>query len=196
MADQQSKQLILQKIYIKDMSFESPKAPGVFNAQVSPQTQLNMRSSAREVGQDTHEVTLTLTVEAKDQDSTLFLVEIAQSGIFTLQGYNEQERAMLVGSYCPSTLYPYAREAISDIVVKGGFPQLLLQPINFDALYMQAMQQRQQQQQGVAQDVQMQPGAGLNSGAPQTASPNGDVAGAGGQATGQEPQESRSDETH
>ena len=120
MAEQQAKQLILQKIYIKDLSFESPKAPAIFNAQVTPQTQLNMRSSAREVGQNTQEVTLTLTVEAKDQDSTLFLVEIAQAGIFTLQGYNEQERAMLMGSYCPSTLYPYAREAISDIVVKGG----------------------------------------------------------------------------
>lgn len=190
MADQQAKQLILQKIYIKDMSFESPKAPGVFNTQVAPQTQLNMRSSAREVAPDTQEVTLTLTVEAKDQDSTLFLVEIAQAGIFTLQGYNEQERAMLMGSYCPATLYPYAREAISDIVVKGGFPQLLLQPINFDALYMQAMQQRQQQQ-GV--DLQ---GASLNSGAPQPAATNGDVAGAAAQPPADQQSENRSDETH
>src|SRR5690606_26546038 len=158
MAEQQAKQLILQKIYVKDLSFESPKAPAIFNSQVAPQTQLNMRSNAREVAPNTQEVTLTLTVEAKDQETTLFLVEVAQAGIFTLQGYNEQERAMLVGSYCPSTLYPYAREAISDIVVKGGFPQLLLQPINFDALYAQAVQQREQQQQGVAQDVQMQIG--------------------------------------
>src|SRR5690606_37882621 len=154
MSDQPVKQLILQKIYLKDLSFESPKAPQVFNAQVTPQTQLNMRSNAREVGPNTQEVTLTLTVEAKEQDSTLFLVEVAQSGIFTMQGYNDQERAMLIGSYCPSTLYPYAREAISDIVVKGGFPQLLLQPINFDALYAQALQQREQQGvQGVPQGV-------------------------------------------
>jgi preprotein translocase subunit SecB len=142
---QNTKQLLLQKIYIKDLSFESPKAPEVFNSSVSPQTQLNMRSSAREVALDTQEITLTLTVEAKDSDTTLFLVEIAQAGIFTMQGYNDQERAMLIGSYCPSTLYPYAREAISDVVVKGGFPQLLLQPINFDALYAQALQQRAQQ---------------------------------------------------
>ncbi|HEX7080965.1 MAG TPA: protein-export chaperone SecB [Gammaproteobacteria bacterium] len=140
------KQLLLQKIYVKDLSFESPKAPGVFNTTVTPQTQLNMRSSAREVAPNTQEVTLTLTVEAKDRDATLFLVEVAQAGIFTIQGYNDQERAMIVGSYCPSTLYPYAREAISDVVVKGGFPQLLLQPINFDALYAQALQQRAQQQ--------------------------------------------------
>ncbi|MFO7287170.1 MAG: protein-export chaperone SecB [Gammaproteobacteria bacterium] len=144
MADQPVKQLILQKIYIKDMSFESPKAPQIFTSQVTPQTQLNMRTNTREIAPNTHEVTLTLTVETKDQDSTLFLVEVAQSGIFTLQGYNDQERALLLGSYCPSTLYPYAREAISDVVVKGGFPPLLLQPINFDALYAQALQQRQQ----------------------------------------------------
>jgi preprotein translocase subunit SecB len=192
MAEQQAKQLILQKIYIKDLSFESPMAPAIFNAQVTPQTQLNMRSSAREVGQNTQEVTLTLTVEAKDQDSTLFLVEIAQAGIFTLQGYNEQERAMLIGSYCPSTLYPYAREAISDIVVKGGFPQLLLQPINFDALYMQAMQQRQQQAGGEAQ-----PGVGLNSGAQPAAATvsNGDGAAAGGNLADQQT-EARPDEKH
>jgi len=185
MAEQQAKQLILQKIYVKDLSFESPKAPAVFNTQVAPQTQLNMRSSAREVGPDTQEVTLTLTVEAKDQDSTLFLVEVAQAGIFTLQGYNEQERAMLLGSYCPSTLYPYAREAVSDLVVRGGFPQLLLQPINFEALFMQAMQQRQQQ-----------PGTN-SSAAPAGAPSNGDAAAAaGGQASGGEPAEKRSDETH
>ncbi len=141
-----TRQLFLQKIYLKDMSFESPKVPQVFNANVSPQTQLNMRSNTKEVGPDTHEITLTLTVEAKDNQETLFLVEVAQAGIFTMQGYSEEERAMLVGSYCPATLYPYAREAISDIVVKGGFPQLLLQPINFDALYAQAMQQQQDQQ--------------------------------------------------
>ncbi len=140
-----SRQLFLQKIYLKDMSFESPKAPHVFNTNVSPQTQLNMRSNTQEVGPDTHEITLTLTVEAKDNEETLFLVEVAQAGIFTMQGYSDEERAMLVGSYCPATLYPYAREAISDIVVKGGFPQLLLQPINFDALYAQAVQQQEQQ---------------------------------------------------
>jgi preprotein translocase subunit SecB len=149
MADQpaqQTKQLLLQKIYVKDLSFESPKSPEVFNTNAAPQTQLNMRSNAREVAPDAQEVTLTLTVEAKDNDTTLFLVEVAQAGVFTIQGYNEQERAMLIGSYCPSTLYPYAREAISDVVVRGGFPQLLLQPINFDALYAQAVQQRAQQQ--------------------------------------------------
>ena len=136
------KQLALQKIYVKDLSFESPKAPNVFASTVSPQTQLNIRSSAQEIAPNVQEVTLTLTVEAKDNDTTLFLVEIAQAGIFSIQGYSNDERAVLIGSFCPNTLYPFAREAIADIVGKGGFPQLLLQPINFDALYAQALQDR------------------------------------------------------
>ncbi len=136
------KQLALQKIYVKDLSFESPKAPNVFATNVSPQTQLNIRTSSQEVAPNVQEVTLTLTVEAKDQDTTLFLIEVAQAGIFSMQGYTADEHSLLVGSFCPNTLYPFAREAIADIVTKGGFPQLLLQPINFDALYSQAMQER------------------------------------------------------
>jgi preprotein translocase subunit SecB len=148
MADEQpqnagpQRQLVLQKIYVKDFSFESPKAPAVFTTNVSPQTQINLRSSTQNVGPNTEEVTLTLTLEAKDKEQTLFLVEVAQSGIFFMQGYTAEERSMLIGSFCPATLYPYAREAVSDAVSKGGFPQLLLQPINFDALYAQAQQER------------------------------------------------------
>jgi len=143
-ADGSNKQLLLQKIYIKDFSFESPRAPEIFKGNVSPQTQLNIKSAAREVGADTQEITLTLTVEARDEDRTLFLVELEQAGVFLIQGYTDEERQMLVGSYCPGTLYPFAREAIADIVTRGGFPQLLLQPINFDALYAQAVQERLQ----------------------------------------------------
>jgi preprotein translocase subunit SecB len=139
-----AKQLLLQKIYIKDFSFESPRAPEIFSSNVAPQTQLNIKSSAKQVGVDTQEVTLTLTVEAKDQDKTLFLVELEQAGVFLMQGYNDEEQRMLIGSYCPGTLYPFAREAISDVVTRGGFPQLLLQPINFDALYAQAVHERRQ----------------------------------------------------
>ena len=136
------KQLLLQKIYVKDLSFESPKAPMIFTQNVSPQTQLNVRSSAQQVAPDTQEVTLTITVEAKDKDSTLFLAEVAQSGIFVIQGYTAEEQQILIGSFCPNTLYPFAREVISDLVTKGGFPQLLLQPLNFDAIFAQAVQER------------------------------------------------------
>ena len=136
------KQLLLQKIYVKDLSFESPKAPMVFTQNVSPQTQLNVRSSAQQVAPDTQEVTLTITVEAKDKDSTLFLAEVAQAGIFVIQGYTAEEQQILIGSFCPNTLYPFAREAIAELVAKGGFPQLLLQPLNFDAIFAQALQER------------------------------------------------------
>ena len=142
------KQLMLQKIYIKDMSFESPKAPEIFMSEGKANTQLNIGSGNRQLDADTLEVTLTLTIESKDGEETLFLIEVVQAGIFTIKGYNDQERAMLLGSFCPGTLFPFAREAIADIVSKGGFPQLLLQPINFDALYAQALQQRQMQAQG------------------------------------------------
>jgi preprotein translocase subunit SecB len=136
------KQLVLQKIYIKDLSFESPRSPGVFASNVSPQTKLNIKSSASEVAPDTQEVTLTLTVEAVDKDKTLFMLEIEQAGLFRIQGYSAEEARMLIGSYCPGTLYPFAREAISDVITRGGFPQLLLQPINFDALYAQVLKDR------------------------------------------------------
>ena len=99
-------------------------------------------ASAQQVAPDTQEVTLTITVEAKDKDSTLFLAEVAQSGIFVIQGYTAEELQILIGSFCPNTLYPFAREVISDLVTKGGFPQLLLQPLNFDAIFAQAVQER------------------------------------------------------
>ena len=134
------KQLLLQKIYIKDFSFESPRAPEIFGTNVSPKTQISIKSTAKELTPDTQEVILTLTLEAKDQDKTLFMVEIEQAGLFRIQGYSEEEQRMLIGSYCPGTLYPFAREAIADVITRGGFPQLLLQPINFDGLYAQAMQ--------------------------------------------------------
>ena len=152
MADQQpntaaQQQLLLQKIYIKDLSWESPKAPLVFTTNVQPQTQVNIRSGSIDVAPNTQEVTLTLTIEAKDKDATLFLAEVAQAGIFLIEGYTAEEKAVLLGSFCPSTLYPFAREAIADLVSRGGFPQLLLQPINFDAVYAQAIQQQAAQQQ-------------------------------------------------
>lgn len=144
-AAQSGPQLLLQKIYLKDLSFESPKAPDVFTTNASPQTQLNIRYANRDLGQDHVEVTLTITVEAKDQDTTLFLVELTQAGVFLLRGYSADQRATILGSFCPNTLYPFAREAIADLIQKGGFPQLLLQPINFDALYAQALKERANQ---------------------------------------------------
>jgi preprotein translocase subunit SecB len=140
-----SRQLVLQKIYVKDLSYESPKAPDIFRANVTPQTQLNIRSSNRDLGSGNIEVTLTLTIEAKDKDTTIFIIELAQAGVFLVDGYPAQERNIVLGSFCPATLYPFAREAIADVITKGGFPPLLLQPINFDALLAQASQSAAQQ---------------------------------------------------
>ena len=137
------KQIGISKIYVKDFSFESPKAPDVFRSgEWSPHTDLNLRSSHKAVeGQEKlHEVVLTITVEAKQEDQTMFLAEVQQAGLFQIDGYDDEEFKAIVGSFCPNILFPYAREAIASTVQRGGFPEFVLQPINFDALYMQRMQ--------------------------------------------------------
>lgn len=157
MADEEKaaadKRLSIIKIYVKDFSFESPQTPGVFRTdEWSPQTNLNLRSSHTPVDDKFHEVVLTITIEAKakDEDKTLFLVELQQAGLFDISGYTEQEFGALVGSFCPNILFPYAREALASMIQKGGFPEFVLQPLNFDALYMQSLQQKQEQQQAAA----------------------------------------------
>lgn len=140
------KQLSITKIYVKDFSFESPQSPGVFRTnEWSPKTSLNLRSTHTPVDGDFHEVVLTISVEAKDGDKTVFLVELHQAGLFEVTGHTPDEAGMLFGSFCPNILFPYARESISTMIQKGGFPEFVLQPINFDALYMQGMQQQQEQ---------------------------------------------------
>lgn len=139
------KQLSIVKIYVKDFSFESPQSPAVFRAdQWSPKTNLNLRSAHTPVDDDHHEVVLTISVEAKEDDKTLFLVELHQAGLFQVSGHSPEETGLLFGSFCPNILFPYARESIANIIQKGGFPEFVLQPINFDALYMQTLQQQQE----------------------------------------------------
>ena len=137
------KQLAISKIYIKDSSFESPQAPLVFKrGEWNPQTNLNLRSSHNAVEGNVHEIVLTITVEAKDEDKTLFLAELQQAGLFEISGYEGEELAAIAGSFCPNILFPFARENVASMVQKGGFPEFLLQPINFDALYAQSRQQQ------------------------------------------------------
>ncbi len=136
------KRITIGKIYAKDVSFESPQSPAVFKrGEWKPQTNLNLRSSTNALEGDEHEVVLTITVDAKDGDTTLFLVELQQAGIFEIAGYEDEEFSAVVGSFCPNILFPYARETIANVIQKGGFPEFLLQPINFDTLYMQSRQQ-------------------------------------------------------
>ncbi len=140
------KQLSIIKIYIKDFSFESPQSPGVFRADKwAPKTSLNLRSTHTPVDDKFHEVVLTISVEAKDDDKTLFLVELHQAGLFEVTGHTDEESGVLFGSFCPNILFPFARESIAAMIQKGGFPEFVLQPINFDALYAQTMQQQQEQ---------------------------------------------------
>ena len=131
-----TKQIIIQKLYIKDASFESPNTPNVFKGgEWNPKTDLNLSSSHVPYEDDTHEVVLTITVDAKDEDNVIFLVELKQAGLFQISGYEEKELETIIGIFCPNTLFPYARESIANIITKGGFPEFLLQPINFDALF-------------------------------------------------------------
>ncbi|MGA8203809.1 MAG: protein-export chaperone SecB [Woeseiaceae bacterium] len=142
-----AKQVTIAKIYLKDFSFESPQSPAVFrSADWNPKTNLNLRSRHNEVEGDLHEIVLTITIEAKEEDKTLFLVELHQAGLFEITGYGQEEIGPIVGSFCPSVLFPYARESIANAVQKGGFPEFVLQPINFDALYLQSRQQQAQAQ--------------------------------------------------
>ncbi len=145
MAEEQAaeKRLSIGKIYLKDFSFESPQTPGVFRqSDWKPQMDLNLRSAHTAIDEDQHEIVLTVTIEAKADDKTLFLVEPHQAGLFEIAGYEGDELGAIIGSFCPNILFPYARETIASLIQKGGFPEFILQPINFDALYFQAKQQQ------------------------------------------------------
>lgn len=135
-------QFVIQKIYVKDVSFESPNTPGMFTQEWQPEVNLDLNTNANPLGEGVFEVVLSLTATAKNQNETAFLVEVQQCGIFTLNGFAEQEAGHMLGSFCPNILFPYAREAISELVSKGGFPPLLLAPVNFDALYAQHLAQQ------------------------------------------------------
>jgi len=139
------KQFAIQKIYVKDVSFETPNSPDIFTQEWKPEINLNLNSEAKQIGENVYEVVVSITVTAKLGDQTAYLCEVQQAGIFTMGGFSEEEASPMLGAFCPNILYPYAREAISSLVRKGGFPQLELAPINFDALYAQKVQEMQAQ---------------------------------------------------
>lgn len=142
-ADQSNEQQFgLQKVYLKDTSFETPNSPEIFTEEWKPDVNVELGTGGKLLGENVHEIVLTVTVTAKLGDKTAYLAEVHQAGVFTMAGFNDNEQAHMKGSYCPNILFPYAREAISDIIGKGGFPQLLLAPVNFDALLAQHQQQQ------------------------------------------------------
>ncbi len=147
MAEEQitsEKQFSIQKIYTKDMSFETPNTPQIFTEKWEPTVDFNLGSNVQTLENGLYEIALTVTITVKSEDKTAYLVEINQAGIFTLIGFSNEELSPMLGSFCPNILFPYAREAVSDLVAKGGFPQLILAPVNFDALYAQHIQAQQQ----------------------------------------------------
>lgn len=129
----------VQRIYLKDLSFETPMGAEVFKRQVKPKINQDISLSTKKLGDDNYEVELSLTVTVKDGESTIYLIEVHQAGIFAIQGMEGLQLAQILNTLCPSTLFPYAREAVDSIVVKGSFPALMMPPINFEALFAQAV---------------------------------------------------------
>ena len=147
-------QFALQRIYVKDLSFESPNSPAVFQEQWKPQVNLDLNTSHSRIGDNQYEVVLSLTVTAKVGEKVAYLVEIQQAGVFMVSGVEGAQLGHMLGAYCPQVLFPYAREAIDGVVSKGSFPALMLAPVNFDAIYAQALKRKQEQASGEAQDDQ------------------------------------------
>ena len=129
----------IQRIYVKDISYEAPNTPHTFNEEWKPEVQLNLETKSSRIQDNVHEVVLSVTATVNSGKKTAFLIEIHYAGIFMIAGLPSVELRQMLGSFCPNILFPYVREIISDIVVRGGFPQLLLAPVNFDALYAQHM---------------------------------------------------------
>lgn len=134
----------IQRVYLKDASFESPMSPQVFiqQSQWQPQVALNLHTETTKFENDLYEAVLTVTVTVKNGDDTIYLIEVKQAGLFLIKGLSEERMGPLLGSFCPTQLFPFAREEIYSLVQKGGFPQLPLEPVNFDALYAQHLQQQ------------------------------------------------------
>ncbi|MPW37677.1 protein-export chaperone SecB [Vibrio sp. B1Z05] len=137
----------IQRIFLKDLSFEAPNSPAMFQKEWQPDVNLDLDTKSAQLGEGVYEVVLRLTVTVKNADETAFLCEVQQGGIFTAEDMEPGQLAHCLGAFCPNILFPYARETISSLVVKGTFPQLNLAPVNFDALFMNYLQSQQQQEE-------------------------------------------------
>lgn len=138
----------VDKLYVRDVSFEVPGAPQVFNEEGQPQLQLNLNQRIQRVSEGVFEVQLGVTVTCTVGEKTAYLAEVQQAGLFSLSGFDEPSLDAMLGIHCPGVLYPYARQVIGDLITAGGFPPFLLQPINFEALYAEGLRQRAAQQSG------------------------------------------------
>lgn len=132
-------QFVIERIYLKDVSFEAPNSPAIFTKEWEPNTNLQLNTQVTPLSEGHYEVELMLTITVKSNEETAFLVEVTQAGVFKITGYPAEQLNHLLASYCPGNLFPYAREAIASLISKGSFPEMHLSPINFDALYAQRM---------------------------------------------------------
>jgi preprotein translocase subunit SecB len=137
----QQPSFMIEKIYVKDLSLEIPSAPQIFLERETPQVNIELHNAASQVGEGVFEAVITVTVTSKVADKTVFLIEVAQAGIFQIRNMPAESMEMIMGVTCPNILFPYAREVVSDLVTRAGFPPVLLNPINFEALFMQQKQQ-------------------------------------------------------
>jgi preprotein translocase subunit SecB len=145
-SQQVQQQFAMQRIYNKDLSFESPATPGIFRRQWQPKVNVDLNTKSDKIDDEGNfEVVLTITLTAKVEEETAFLVEVQQAGIFLIKGFEGEDLRRILGTAAPNILFPYARETIDSVCVKGGFPPVMLAPVNFDALYQQAMAQAQNQ---------------------------------------------------
>lgn len=133
----------IEKLYVKDLSVEVPNAPEIYLEQQQPQIEIQLSTSGRNVDEGVFEVLLTVTVTAKIGDKTVFLVEVGQGGVFRIQNIPQEQVEPLIAVACPNILFPYAREAVSDLVTRAGFQPIVLQPVNFEAMYMQRLQEQE-----------------------------------------------------
>lgn len=138
----------IQRLYVKDLSFESPHSPHVFFEEWNPELDLDLATKTNDLGNDNHEVVLTVKATVKMREKIIFIAEIFQAGIFIVKNFPKDQMRPMLGSFCPNILYPYAREAITNMVVRGGFPQLYLAPVNFDLL----LEQHDRSQQESSKD--------------------------------------------
>ena len=150
MADAQQPVFNIEKLYVKDLSVEVPNAPDIFLEREAPQMDVNMSSESHALNDGRYHCSITVTVTAKLGDKTMFLVECTQAGVFHIQNVPQEQMPMVLGIGCPNIVFPYLRETVSDVVIRAGFPPLLLNPVNFEALFLQ-QQQAQQQQAAPAQ---------------------------------------------
>ena len=127
----------IKKVYTKDMSLETPNSPQVFTVEWNPDVNVQLHTDANKLDEQFFEVTLTVTVTTKLEERTAYLVEVQQAGIFQLAGIGDDDLGPVLGSMCPGILFPYAREAVSDLITRAGFQPMLLTPVNFDAMYYQ-----------------------------------------------------------